>query len=202
MVHNEDGAPIRSNLSPREFEEYRLKMIEDDLLETLKHKGKERMRDPPEEEQEMKEEQSPSTSLGETLLDLSLNVSSKDASTEPGPSQASTSLADSELAAAAITAATATAITATAATATATATVTAATTAAANPATIRAPSGSTSLADAPAHLLNFQDAERQFILMRNEINQLTAWRAEMQQWVILVEQWVGRVNSHIEESQN
>jgi hypothetical protein len=192
MVHNEDGAPIRSTLSPREFEEYRLKMIRDDLLETFKHKGKERMRDPPEEEQEMKEEQSPSSSLGETLLDLSLNASSKDASTEPGPLQASTSLVDSELAAAAITATAATA----------TATVTAATTAAANPATIRAPSGSTSLADAPAHLLNFQDAERQFILMRNEINQLTAWRAEMQQWVILVEQWVGRVNSHIEESQN
>jgi hypothetical protein len=192
MVHNEDGTPIRSTLSPREFEEYCLKMIRDDLLETFKHKGKEHMHDPPEEEQEMKEEQSPSSSLGETLLDLSLNALSKDTSTEPGPLQASMLLVDSELAAAAITATAATA----------TATVTAATTAAANPATIRAPSGSTSLADAPAHLLNFQDTERQFILMQNEINQLTAWRAEMQQWVILVEQWVGRVNSHIEESQN
>jgi hypothetical protein len=74
MVHNKDGAPIQSTLSPREFEQYR-----------LNHKGKEHMCDPPEEEQEMNEEQSPSASLGETLLDLSLNASSKDASTEPGP---------------------------------------------------------------------------------------------------------------------
>jgi len=161
MVHNEDGTPIRSTLSPGEFEEYRLNLFRKQNIKNINNKGRARMRDPPEEKQAMVEdERFPSATLGGSLQELPVNGSptvDKGASSEPGPSQGSTSCVASELAAAA-----------------------AATTAAANPAS------------------SSQDVERELTAMREEIRQLTKWKAEMQDWVKGFESWVRTVNAHME----
>jgi hypothetical protein len=56
MVHNDDGRPIRSTMSPRDFEEYRLDLFRKQNIKNINNKGKARMRDPPEEEQAMDED--------------------------------------------------------------------------------------------------------------------------------------------------
>ena len=160
MVHNEDGTPIRSTLSPRDFEEYRLDLFRKQNIKNINNKGKARMRNPLEEEQAMVvDEPFPSATLGGSLQELPVNASptvDKGASSELGPSQGSTSRVASELAAAA------------------------ATTAAANPAS------------------SSQDVERKLTAMREEIRQLTKWKAEMQDWVKGFESWVRTVNAHME----
>ena len=159
MVHDEDGTPIRSTLSPRDFEEYRLDLFRKQNIENINNKGKARMRDPPEEEQAMVEDELfPSATLGGSLQELPVNASptvDKGAFSEPGPSQGSTSRVASELAAAAAAAA-------------------------ANPAS------------------SSQDVERELTAMREEIRQLTKWKAKMQGWVKDVETWVMTVNAHME----
>ena len=56
MVHNDDGRPIWSTMSPREFEEYRLDLFQKQNIKNINNKGKARMHNPPEEEQVMDED--------------------------------------------------------------------------------------------------------------------------------------------------